>query len=551
MNWQKNLIINNSNRKNRNNKSQLSRLVGFLIVFLLQGTVLPGCLSGRLQDPILTVWATGDSLKIGPNTPFQANNYHWNAGTSTVLIKGAANEWVAFQVILRADQETDKVELGVSDLGSGQNRLNRDSIHLYREHYIQVDTPTDRNGSTGRGYYPDPLIPFYNPYREGREEVALPFMLKKNENLPIWIDIFIPPGTSPGEYTGTIKVYYRKNPVKELTLRLTVWDFELPAKKKLKVFFDLYGYRWNQGEGLSFSLEKKSWEVLKEYEIMAHQHGFSNGHWGLMPDNITATEGVDWRLYDATLGTVINGSLFADREPPACWELPFPENWSPAKNVLQNYCREVVRHWEEKGWDLESAFAYIWDEKGPNNKTVIDYGKIIRESSNGKINYFYTHGPHPNLNGVVDWWCPRASQYHPEKIRERQEKGELGFFYHAGEPSVGLMCLDSIGVAFRSWSWLAWKYQTDGFFDWASNFWGDDPYNNPSSHGEDNGNMYLFYPGHKLSSIGLKPIKGPLSSFRMKMVRRGIQDYEYFHLARTRGINPDPIVSSIIRKGLG
>ena len=529
----------------------MTGLIKKFIFYLFLGALLSGCLSGRTREPKFTVWATGDSLKIKPETPFQLNNYHWNAGTSTISIKGAANEWVAFQLILQADREAGGIDVEISDLTSGDNRIGRNHIHLYREHYIPVTTPTDRNGSTGEGYYPDPLIPFYNPYLEEREELALPLTLLEDENCPVWVDIFIPPDTPPGEYSGKIIISHSENPIKELTLRLTVWSFELPAKKQLKVFFDLYGYRWSLGEGLPFSLAEDSWEVLKEYEIMAHRHGFSNGHWLLMPDNINATGGVDWDRYDATLGTVIDGSLFEDREPPACWELPFPENWNPGEDILRNYCREVVRHWEEKGWDLTTAFAYVWDEKGPLNETVINYGNIIKEASDDKINYFYTHGPHPNLHGIVDWWCPRASQYSPGTVQERQEMGEIGMFYHAGEPSVGLMCLDSIGLAFRTWSWIAWKYKTDGFFDWASNFWGANPYTDPTTFGEDNGNMVLFYPGHKLTQIGLNPIKGPVSSFRMKMVRRGIQDYEYFHLARKLGLNPDLIVDSIVRKGLG
>ena len=35
------------------------------------------------------------------------------------------------------------------------------------------------------------------------------------------------------------------------------------------------------------------------------------------------------------------------------------------------------------------------------------------------------------------------------------------------------------------------------------------------------------------------------------MVRRGIQDYEYFLLARSLGLNPDPLVDSVVRRGLG
>ena len=529
----------------------MNKIIKLSFYFCLLGIALSGCLRGRLREPKFTIWASGDSLKIRPDTSFQSNNHHWSAGTANVSIKGAANEWVAFQLILRADREASGVGVEIDDLVSGKNRISRNDIHLYREHYIRVTTATDRNGSTGKGYYPDPLIPFYNPYLKERADLALPLTLLKNENCPIWVDIFISPGTPPGEYSGIIRITHGEKPVKEITVSLIVWGFELPSRNKLKVFFDLYGYRWGLGEGVPFSLSEESWEVLKEYEMMAHQHRFSNGHWGLMPDNINATGGVDWKRYDATLGMVIDGSLFEDREPPACWELPFPEHWNPGDDVLRNYCREVVRHWEEKGWDLDSSFAYVWDEKGPVNKTVIDYGNIIQEASDGKINYFYTHGPHPNLHGIVDWWCPRASQYSPGPVRERQEMGEIGMFYHAGEPSVGLMCLDSIGLAFRTWSWIAWKYKTDGFFDWASNFWGANPYTDPTTFGDDNGNMVLFYPGHKLPQIGLNSIKGPVSSFRMKMVRRGIQDYEYFRRARELGINPDLIVNSIVRKGLG
>lgn len=182
---------------------------------------------------------------------------------------------------------------------------------------------------------------------------------------------------------------------------------------------------------------------------------------------------------------------------------------------------------------------------------MLETGEILREASGGKINYFYTHGPHPDLYGLVDWWAPRASQYYPEQIQERQELGEKGFFYHGGEPSVGLMCLDAIGLAFRTWSWMAWKYRVDGFFGWAANFWGEEPYLDPVSIYDNNGNLYVYYPGAKLLSIGYPAVRGPIPSFRIKMVRRGIQDYEYFHRARSLGLNPDPLVDSIVRRGLG
>ena len=521
------------------------------ILLGLAGIILAGCLSGGLGEPRLTVWATGDSLQILPDTPYQDGNHHWNGPKSAVTVSGAANEWVAFQLVLRSDSTANNIGVEIDQLSTGTRRIAEENIQLFREYYIRVEKATPRHGSTGPGLYPDPLIPFYNPYSETGEKLALPLTLERNKNLPVWVDIFIPPQTPPGEYTGTIRVTRRGEVVKELPLRLLVWDFELPAKKNLQVFFDLYSFRWSRGEGIPFALNDRAWEVLSRYEIMAHEHGFSNGHWDLMPDGITADGPVDWTRYDRYLGTVLDGSLFPDGSPPACWELPFPENCRPEEEVLRNYTREVVRHWEEKGWDLNSAFAYIWDEKGPSNSDVLETGMILREASGGKINYFYTHGPHPDLYGLVDWWAPRASQYYPEQIQERQELGEKAFFYHGGEPSVGLMCLDAIGLAFRTWSWMAWKYRVDGFFGWAANFWGEAPYLDPVSIYDNNGNLYVYYPGAQLPSIGYPAVRGPIPSFRIKMVRRGIQDYEYFHRARSLGLNPDPLVDSIVRRGLG
>jgi hypothetical protein len=428
--------------------------------------------------------------------------------------------------------------------------ISRENIRLFLEIYIPVKTATDRSGSTGPGEYPDPLVPFVDPYSADREEVAAPFSLLRGRNAVVWIDLYIPPETAPGSYRGRITVSVRGRPAKIVAVELSVWDFALPARRSLPVFFDLYSYRFAQGEGVPFSLSDESWEVLQGYEIMAHDHGFSNGHWGIMPEGAGRGQGVDWTLYDRRFGPVLDGTLFADGAPPACWELPFPENWDPGEEALRDYCREVVRHWKEKGWDLSAAFAYVFDERGPLNPQVKKFGEILREAGDDQINYFYTCPPHPNLFGVVDIWCPRASEYDPAALRARQEAGEKGFFYHAGEPSVGLMCLDAIGLAWRNWSWIAWKYGADGYFDWSSNFWGDSPYTDPLSHGEDNGNMYLFYPGKKLDTIGLRPIKGPVSSFRMKMVRRGIQDYEYLRLAREAGADPAPIVDSVVRRGL-
>jgi len=513
-----------------------------------------GCLSGRQNSPQLEIWATGESKKIHPDTSLEIKNYHWDGISSTISIKAARNEYIGCQLILRSPRELQDVSLDISPLTSKNlpALIPVEEIHCYRELYINVEDPTDRAGSTGAGEYPDPLIPFYDPYSSQPRKIALPITLEEGRNLPIWIDIRVPDKIPPGEYRGVISVLVGKRIVKNINLSLEVWGFTLPDQPSLMVFFDLYGWRWARGEGLPWRLCDETWEVLSRYEIMAHEHGFSNGHWGLMPANAaSATMGVDWTLYDRYFGQVIDGSLFADGKPPACWELPFPEGWDPGDEVLEAYCKELVKHWDEKGWNLETCFAYVWDELGPGNPRVRSYGEVLKKASSGRINYFYTCPPSPALFGVVDWWAPRASAYNPAIVKKRQQLGEKGFFYHAGEPSVGLMCIDADGLAFRTWSWLAWIYGCSGFFDWAANFWSEDPYHDPLSFDTDNGNMYLFYPGRGLETLGLPMVAGPIPSFRLKALRRGLQDYEYFRLAREANLLFEPTIRLVVRKGLG
>lgn len=523
-------------------------------VLFLAALTAAGCLAGRQVVPRLTVWATGESRKIFPNDPPESSNHHWDGLEHTVRLRAARNETVAFQLILSCPDKLDGVEIAFSPLTHERlpALIGAEDIIPYRQWYVPVEKATDRAGSTGPGEYPDPLIPFRDPYSPEKPDIASPLTLEPGRNLPVWVDIRVAPGTPAGKYRGEAAISAAGNPLLRLKIDLVVWPFSLPSTPPLKVFFDLYGWRWARGEKLPWSLCSETWEVLSRYEVMAHRHGFSNGHWGLMPGGAEqATQGVDWSAYDRFLGTVIDGSLFEDGEPPACWELPFPENWDPGDEVLAAYCRQVVEHWDQKGWDLERAFAYVWDEKGPDHPRVKSYGEVLRKASRDRINYFYTCPPSPPLFGVVDWWAPRASSYEPAEMRARQALGDKAFFYHAGEPAVGLMCLDADGLAWRTWAWMAWIYGSDGFFDWSANFWSEDPYRDPMGFDDDNGNMYLFYPGRGLENLGLPALAGPVPSFRLKALRRGIQDYGYFALAREAGLNIESTLRLVVRRGLG
>jgi hypothetical protein len=91
----------------------------------------------------------------------------------------------------------------------------------------------------------------------------------------------------------------------------------------------------------------------------------------------------------------------------------------------------------------------------------------------------------------------------------------------------------------------------DAVFLWVGNYWKDDPYRDPVNWNEDLlGNGTLFYPGHLLPTLGFPAIEGPVSSFRMKALRRGLFDYEYFYLLRSLGGDADALVARVVRHAL-
>jgi hypothetical protein len=91
----------------------------------------------------------------------------------------------------------------------------------------------------------------------------------------------------------------------------------------------------------------------------------------------------------------------------------------------------------------------------------------------------------------------------------------------------------------------------DGIFLWVGDFWNEDPYREARNWNDELlGNGILFYPGALLPTLGFPRMAGPISSFRMKALRRGQYDYDYFDLLRSRGGDPDRVVSRVMRHAL-
>jgi hypothetical protein len=285
---------------------------------------------------------------------------------------------------------------------------------------------------------------------------------------------------------------------------------------------------------------------------------------------------VDWTEYDRIHGPVLDGRIGPVPRP---WMAPLSEEWvgfrlpaatrpptSVLSRALEAYAREIVRHYDARGWPLEPAFVYPVDEPTTRRDPVVfaklrAYAEAVRAGSGRRLQFLVTSGPEigspaeagkQDLRELVDVWAMPGYAYVPGVMQSYQARGRQAWFYQYHPPFVGGQNVTDDGLAFRTWPWIAWKYRVDGVYLWCGNFWNQDPYRDPRNWRGLHGNGVFFYPGGALADLGLPSVAGPVSSFRMKALRRGMQDFEYLWLARSRGRGAEAgrIVDSVVRRAL-
>ncbi len=522
----------------------------------------------------LGVWAVSESRKVRPGDTLGSPR---GTGDAPVRLQGARGETVAFQLVLSA-REPLAVDVDVDALDSGRGRIGREDVGVFLETYLACPAVESTVVALGPGEYPDALVPLWDDHGAA---VAAPVRLTPRRNQPLWIDVSIPRGAVPGAYRGRLRLRgVGLDPV-EIPVELEVLPFEIPKRSGLAAWVPLYATRLRRGEKAETVSPSAFRSVYWRYQEMAHAHRFWTQ---IMEDQPRAswneTDGrlleIDWSSYDEMNGPVLDGSLFDDGEPPPGWKVGGFIWWgaradhsprfggdfrqdsalTPAhRRALGDYARAFRDHFDERGWSRPRLFMYMIDEPALDShphlaSLIVDYGEAIHAAGAG-VAHLVTVGPRPALHGGIDIWATSGAGYVPRRMRERQGAGDRTWFYQQHEPFVGGSGPNDEGLGMRSWPWIAWRYGVDGIFLWVGNFWNDDPYRNPVNWTEALlGNGVLFYPGAMLPSIGFPAIEGPVSSFRMKALRRGLFDYEYFRLLSDVGGDADALVSDVVRSAL-
>lgn len=548
----------------------------FTVLFTITLTTIAFANQGISQ----TIWAVGNTKKITPKEPVSNSNYIWSSERKQVSIKAARNEHEPFQLVITANNgPLNNVRVSVSDLVSSDNIIDRSHITLYREVFVNVTRKSQYSGHPILGLMrvtPDALVPFKDPYG-GPATPGVPFDVPSGENQPIWVDVYIPPGTPAGHYVGAITVKEDATTIDTISLVVDVWDFEIPVERHLKSGYDFVeDIEWLYYE--AYGVKDIPDEVMENhYQALAGRRlGVLQIHKRPTYDDRT---GFDWTEVESLYNRLINVYHFPLLSMPPIyyerrfeeageiwWEgqyaindragLPYTEaDFTEGSDFIAKATRYYQRLYDDfsaKGW-IDKHFAILDDESGhvsdePYNIGEEGYQRVklwseILHNANSNIRFLVAGDSiipsafYDDIRGYVDIWDMymdeiqlNASVYREHLTANPDE--ELWMV-----PNAYADFIDYPAIYPRTVGWFAYKYGVTGIELWSVYAWFDsngeyyDPWKGSSTPSAPFGlgAGALFYPGYNIENRGIN-IEGPVTSIRMELNREAMEDYEYLWL---------------------
>ncbi|HSD20578.1 MAG TPA: glycoside hydrolase domain-containing protein [Anaeromyxobacter sp.] len=485
------------------------------------------------------VWVASATEKIRPDAqPRQ---------TTEARIAAARNEFEAFQVVVTGPAH------GVSARATSLEGPGVvDDVKLYRVDMIDLHTPSALDGATGR--WPDALVPDVDDV-VGEQRNAFPFDVAAGESRAIWVEVRVPPDAKPGSYFGKVTVKTDEGEA-QIPVALTAWDFQLPSTASLKTHFGLAFGLIPGGHGVSWEGDA---DIRARYAALGLDHRVSlsgvadDGHHG------------DFDHFERYYAPLVDGT--ANTRLPGA-KLTTVKYVGNQTSVDEH--RRWAEHFRAKGW-FDRLFDYTcdeppltcsWEELPARTQAVHSADPEFKTLVTTQVWDAEAHGVADQIDimvPVVNWIDDKPNGDFPGDNRAKYDgflaqssQKELWLYqscmshgcggtvnignpsewdqYNTGWPTY---MIDASAVRNRAMEWISFLEGATGELYWETAFaFTHDAWTNQWDF-SGNGDGTLFYPGTPAHIGGSTSI--PVASIRLKMVREGMEDYEYLKLLADAG----------------
>jgi len=440
------------------------------------------------------------------------------------------------------------------------------SYKIYSVGYIEIKKVSrwfDLFGTKGR--WPDPLLPVSHL---SRSRVTIP----PNENRTWLIDFYCPPQyrRNNNKKTFIVTLHLKSGGKIDFKFIIKTLPFNLPKESSYATAFGFSASRVKNKHKELSSVPFNAKKLEMDYLHLLARHRISVYYPMDKRIPVERSENgsirFNWSQFDAVTGALLDGSLFGDAPPQTSFRTPIPPK-GLSKPELETFYRELGIHLKKKGW-LNRVFYYLPDE--PLRKQypeVRSIASFIKKAYPG-INTLVTEPFTQKLAGYIDIWCPDLPHIgdsipflpayfkgdklvadwqwnpYPSIYLKRQKLGEKAWFYtcmSAQFLDYPNLFIDVSAMYNRIIPWLAYRYGFTGLLYWDTVYdyaRGRNPWENEYQF-FCNGDGNLLYPGTPeilnsfgSDSLGASHISCP--SIRLKLLRDGIEDYEYLKILESR-----------------
>ncbi|WP_239014098.1 DUF4091 domain-containing protein [Archangium violaceum] len=480
-----------------------------------------------------SVWAVSSMEKVRPQTAPGAR--------SSVQLFAARNEFVSFQVGLHGgDSGWSGVSASLPAL-EGPARIEGADIVLYRETLLLVTSPSSTLQSEA-GWWPDGLVPDVDETL-GEKRQAFPMEVPARESRALWVDVHVPMEAPPGEYHGTVEVVgigYRA----QVDVSLTVVDWVMPSTSSLRTSFLV----WTPAVCKAFTGQREcsredQLRLLSYFQKLGLEHRIT------LTSHFDAHDIPDWATFDTWWTPFLTGTA----------SLRLPGARMTGVQLLghptSEWRADFLSRLGARGW-LPLTFATVGDEppyfstfeevraRATLSKQLMPELRILQTI------FSLEELERRGLSDLVDIAVVMVDSIFTSRARPRED-GALSLYesflsrpnreiwlyqscasHGCGSPRAENLpgqgwpsyMLDRPGAKARALEWISFQMGVTGELyyqvaEMLSTAWTDQ-----FTYGG-NGDGTLFYPG-TVPVIG-GTVGVPLPSIRLKLIRQGMQDYEW------------------------
>ena len=427
-----------------------------------------------------------------------------------IRLRAARRERESAQiVVIPFDRPLANVRLTWTDLhGPDDTKIDRQHMGLHMVGYVKTTAPDYEVEHIG--WWPDPLMPLP---REG-------FGVPDHHTQPLWLTVYAPPDARTGQYKAMVTIDAGDAGTLEVPVELEVLDYALPLRGRLRTIF---GFDWNS--------ELVGWYGWDTPKFRPHEYKNVPQKWARQIWDMT----LSYRIYAGGLYEWLRFPREEDLD--FClerglnnYQICLPES-KTAEDIphMKKICEDLRR----RGL-MDIAYVYAWDEGAETNPNIrrmmIEQWSLLKQEIPDLTRADVYGNPTEEVMGVLDVVMPLTPELtHRDRWVHWRKKGHITGAYMCCSPRhpYANFFIDYPAIDQRVVFWQLYDHGVTFFLYYATNIWRqsnraenrwpDGPWVT-ASHGNDNGDGHLLYPGKE----------AVLPSVRLANIRDGIEDYEAF-----------------------